>query len=165
MSCHLFADRVQWPEAGNGLCCDGAAYYGPERCTCWVPVYDLDQQPPRTSEPSGAQPKMCVDCAYRPSSPERSGDPQAAADTDELHRIVEAGEPFWCHQGMRRPTLYRHPSGAEYVTPGAALAYTPPVVDAVPYQADGTPGLLCGGWIALRLKAMSGPAAAERGHQ
>lgn len=94
----------------------------------------------------------CADCAYRPGSPERSGDPDAAADEDRLREIADRGEVFWCHQGMRRPVLWQHPSGAE--TPGSPLNYQPPIVNGVPYKADGTPGDVCGGWVALRFAAM-----------
>lgn len=37
---------VDLPDAGEGVCCMGAAAMGPERCTCWEPVYDLDQADP-----------------------------------------------------------------------------------------------------------------------
>ena len=38
-----------WPDAGEGMCCIGAAVYGPGHCTCWTPVYDLDQAEPDTT--------------------------------------------------------------------------------------------------------------------
>lgn len=141
-----------WPDIGNGEvpCCIAAAMDGPGYCTCWKPVFDVEQQPPRTDLTPGVQPKMCADCAYRPNSPERSGDPDAVADAEGLRVLVDSGSPFWCHQGMRRPTHWVHPSGA--TAPASALNYQPPIVGTTPYKADGTPGDLCGGWAALRLK-------------
>src|SRR4051794_15360348 len=59
-------------------CCDGAANLGPTFCTCWEPVYDTPRQAaPRTGLPTETRPLMCGDCAYRPGSPERRGDPTA----------------------------------------------------------------------------------------
>jgi hypothetical protein len=126
---------------------------GPQACTCWSPIYDLKQQ--RTIAP-GQKPRVrstpCLDCAYRGNSPERRGDPAYAGDADELERLVQAGEPFYCHQGIRRPVRYRHPSGAEVA--GHAASYDPPIVNGVPYRADGTPADLCAGWSARRLQVV-----------
>lgn len=151
----ICAGNPDFPDLGGG-CCYGADLYGPERCTCWRPVYDLEQAEPddlsRRLLAGGVQPvtrtTMCADCAYRPGSPEKAGDPQHRGDGEFLEHIAGAGERFWCHQGMRRPLLYRHPSGAEI--PGHPAAYAPPIVDGVPYQADGRPGELCAGWDARR---------------
>lgn len=142
-----------WPDIGNAEapCCFASAEFGHGSCTCWEPVFDLEQQPPQTGLEPGVQPKMCHDCAYRPKSPERSGNPDAAADEAGLHALVDAGRVFWCHQGMRRPTHWIHPSGA--TAPASDLNYQPPIVGSTPYKADGTPGDICGGWAALRLKA------------
>lgn len=147
-----------WPDVGNGEdpCCWGSANEGPTGCTCWKPVFDVEQQPPRTDLEPGVQPKMCVDCAYRPKSPERSGDPEAAANALALDALVDSGSPFWCHQGMRRPTHWVHPSGA--TSPASPLNYQPPIVSGTPYKADGVPGEICGGWAARRLKVLSGSA-------
>lgn len=143
-----------WPDVGNGEnpCCYGSALDGPGGCTCWQPVFDVEQAEPRTDLPSGAQESKCADCAYRPGSPERSGDPHVTADAEQLRALAETGARFWCHQGMRRPTLWRHPSGA--TVPGLGADYRPPIVEGVPYKADGTPGDLCAGWMALRLHAL-----------
>lgn len=65
---------------------------------------------------------------------------------------MATGEPFACHQGMRRPVKWVHPSGAEVL--GHPAGYAPPIVDGVPYKADGTPGDLCGGWFLRRVKEM-----------
>jgi hypothetical protein len=138
------------PDAGEGICCAGAAMFGKDRCTCWVAIYDLEQQEivpglapkPRTS--------MCEDCAYRPGSPERQGDPDVKGDGDTLDDLVASGTPFACHQGIRRPVAWRHPSGVEI--PGHPAGYDPPQVDGIPYKADGTPADLCGGWFLRRVK-------------
>jgi hypothetical protein len=143
----------KWPDVGNHEipCCTAAAVMGHAWCTCWEPLYDVEQAPARTELAAGMQPSMCGDCAYRPRSPERTGDPDAKHEGDDLQSLVVTGTAFWCHQGMRRPRVWRHPtSGAVLV--GSRTDYKPLVVDRTPYQADGTPGLLCAGWVALRMK-------------
>jgi hypothetical protein len=150
------------PDAGEGACCIGAAVYGPERCTCWEPVHDLEQATPDPELvqwlAAGIQPvtrrRMCADCAYRPGSPERTGDKGYQGDAESLHELAAAGERFWCHQGIRRTAAWRHPAGVE--APGSPAAYDPPIVDAVPYRADGTPAELCAGWDARRRAIASG---------
>jgi hypothetical protein len=96
--------------------------------------------------------ELCQDCAFKPGSPERQGDPRYRGDTEFLNRIVETGESFFCHQGIRRVVAWEHPSGAR-VEP-APGDYQPPVIDGVPYRADGSPGELCAGWTSRRLKHM-----------
>lgn len=142
------------PDTG-GTCCYGAAVYGPHRCTCWVEVYDLEQTPPDeqtvTFLSAGIRPNtrrsMCPDCAYRPKSPERTGDEGYEGDAEDLEMFARSSR-FYCHSGMRRPVRLRHPSGVEI--DGHPAAYRPPIVDGVPYRADGTPGELCAGWDARR---------------
>lgn len=146
------------PDAGEGGCCYGAAIYGPHRCTCWEPVYDLEQQPVRPGD-MGLRVKMCPDCAFRKNSPERRGDEGYQGDTEFLDGLVMTGEPFACHQGIRRPVAWRHPSGAEI--PGHPAGYAPPLHDGKPYKADGTPADLCAGWAARRLKYMYQEAKAS----
>lgn len=153
-----------WPDAGGGACCIGAAVYGPERCTCWEPVYDLEQQPQVPGLLSTAQPTQCHDCAYRPGSPERNGDEGYKGDQEALDDYVVRGAPFWCHQGMRHVVKWVHPSGME--VPGHPAAYKPPVVieqavagddstrRPLALKADGTPADLCAGWVARRLAYM-----------
>jgi hypothetical protein len=144
------------PDAGEGMCCMGAAALGPARCTCWNPVYDLEQADPDpvavklldAGVQPATQPAPCADCAYRLGSPEREGDKRYSGDQALLERIVASGERFWCHQGMRKVTAWRHPSGA--VIPVDVDGYAPPKVGGVPWQADGQPGLVCGGWAARR---------------
>lgn len=150
---HAIAGR-ELPDAGQGACCMGAAVYGPNGCTCWVRVHDLDQAPPDTSIAPTSRPTMCGDCAFRPDSPERTGAENAAHDADDLDILVQGDAQFWCHQGMRLVTAQRHPSGAVKEQPaGERLAYDPPIVDGVPYKADGTPGDLCAGQAAHRRAA------------
>jgi hypothetical protein len=139
------------PDAGNGGCCYGAAVYGPQRCTCWTPVYDLEQQEVTPGLPLPPIPvQMCHDCAYRPHSPEREGDADVAGSGELLDELVRSREPFYCHQGIRHPVAYRHPSGAEI--PGHPAGYDPPIVDGVPCKADGTPADLCAGWLLRCVK-------------
>lgn len=143
------------PDAGEGMCCMGAAVWGPHRCTCWEPEYDMDQQELVPGH-QGLRTEMCEDCAYRPHSPERQGDPKHAGDEEQLMDLVYSGQPFTCHQGIRRPLIWCHPSGATY--PGHAANYDPPMSDGVPYKADGTPADICAGWAALWLKAQESPS-------
>lgn len=113
-------------------CCAGAAMGGPGRCSCWEPIYDRAQSPPIAATPV-TRPKRCLDCAFRPDSPER----QRGDD-------LEALPNFACHQGMRRPIEWRHPDGR--VRPGDPADYQPPFLQGVPYKADGSPADLCAGW-------------------
>lgn len=145
-----------FPDAGDGMCCPGAAVYGPQRCTCWTPVYELEQAPVDQTAmrllDAGVAPvtrqRMCEDCAYRPNSPEKSGDETYAGDPEFLEGIADRGERFWCHAGMRIPVRWRHPSGMEI--PAHPGGYDPPRVGSVPYRADGSPAELCAGWDARR---------------
>lgn len=119
--------------------------------TCWEEIYDLDQQPIRPGMPLPPVPvRMCGDCAYRPGSPERQGDDTYKGDQDLLDELVATGQSFYCHAGIRRVTAWRHPAGVEI--PGHPGAYDPPIKDAVPYKADGTPANLCAGWLLRRVK-------------
>lgn len=129
-------------------CCLGAAEGGPVGCTCWEPVYDLEQQPvDREAEP-GTRSAMCADCAYRSTSPEAKGDPSYSP------RPEHGDGTFWCHQGMRKPVAWRHPLGITVEATGDF--YDPPIHrslssgEPVPFRADGTPGERCAGWAAHR---------------
>jgi hypothetical protein len=143
---------IELPDPQAGACCIGSAVMGPQYCTCWEPVHDLEQQEINPGEP-GERKVMCRDCAYRPGSPERAGDERYRGDEEFLAAIVQAGEKFWCHQGMRRVVKLRHPSGAE-VTIGTDH-YDPPKGGAVPFKADGAPGDLCAGWSARRARYLA----------
>ena len=50
-----------WPDAGDGTCCYGSAILGPGHCTCWEPVYNLEQAEPDTSSTPGVMPRRCQD--------------------------------------------------------------------------------------------------------
>jgi hypothetical protein len=133
-------------------CCIGEVMGGPSHCTCWEPVYDLEQQPladdgvPPDDVPIRA--KCCHDCAYRNGSPERA-DPH---EEDALLALPhQEGREFWCHQGLRRAVAYRHPDGR--TRPAGDGDYQPPIGPAarpVAWKADGTVGELCAGWAAHR---------------
>lgn len=138
---------LQMPDPAFGVCCDGSAIKGPQYCTCWTPQFDLDQADPKQGEP-GTRDAMCPDCAFKPGSPERSGDERYSGDAEFLERIILTGEPFFCHQGVRRAVKLVHPSGAEIEVPPGD--YRPPIIDGVPRKADGSPGDLCAGWAARR---------------
>lgn len=136
-------------------CCLGAVEGGPVDCSCWEPVYDRDQQAPDLAPEPGTRPAMCEDCAFRPDSPERTGDPNYSLSGEEGYGVLDLGprETFWCHQGMRKPTAWRH------ATLGITVAasgdyYQPPLrerdAEVVPYKADGSPGDRCAGWAAHR---------------
>lgn len=149
------AHDFDFRDVGNGdvPCCMGSAEYGPHRCTCWEPVYDLGQADPEPTAP-GLRATPCDDCAYRGNSPERRGDEHVIGDSDALRALVVLNRPFFCHQGIRRLVGFRHPSGTEWKPPAPALeaAYRPPIHHGVPYKADGTPGDLCADWAAARLR-------------
>lgn len=154
MSIHINVIR-DWPATpgqDENPCCMGAALDGPGGCTCWRPVYDLEQQPLNLGVPE-VRASMCEDCAYRPNSPERTGNPDTTGDPEKLQRLVDDGVPFWCHVGIRRPIRWEHPSGATFA--GSEFDYSPPAVGSTPFKADGTPADICGGWAAKRLKAIA----------
>ncbi len=140
------------PDDETAGCCYGSAMDGQDACTCWVAVYDVEQTEPR--KPTGLgdiapRPSMCADCAFRPGSPERG-------DTFTREALLELplrGDPFWCHEGMRRPARWEHPDGR--VMAGSPDDWHPARIGSVPipYRADGSPALLCAGWAALAAHA------------
>lgn len=121
------------PDAGQGWCCDGACHRGPQGCTCWEPIYEGDQAPPRPG-PETTRPAMCDGCAFRP------GTDAHQAQLDDGLGIQR--EPFYCHAGHRRIIGWRHPSGATVDDVQGA----PPEVDRHPHDADGSPSPRCKGW-------------------
>ncbi len=154
-----------WVAANPGVepdpCCGESFDGGPEDCTCWVAVYDLEQQPPRVvaGDQLAVQPLMCGDCAYRPGSPELADEWQAE---DLLALPTRADKRFFCHQGIRRPREWRHPDGR--VVAGDPADYQPAMRAGIAYQASGEPALLCAGWDARRrahLAALERVAAAD----
>jgi hypothetical protein len=135
-------------------CCLDAIELGPHACTCWEPVYDCEQAPLLEGTTPGQRTDMCADCAYRPDSPERNGDDrQACSDDGELDDIARGSNPFWCHQGLRKPTAYRHAT-LGITVPTDVDAYDPPLVtiggQQVPVKADGTAGDRGAGWAARK---------------
>lgn len=157
------------PDAGEGSCCYGAALDGPHACTCWVDVHDPHQPEQADPDPeamrllaAGVQPntrdRMCSDCAYRPGSPERAGDPRYRGDAEFLEDLAGTGQRFWCHQGLSR-RVGRTFTGRMSVPSGPG-DYDPPIIDGIPYQLDGQPGLVCAGW-AARHRALTALADRE----
>ena len=151
MGCHLGGQPPDLPDAGEGFCCWGALMNGKDRCTCWEPRYDLEQQEITPGLPLPRIPvRLCESCAYRPGSPERQGTEGYQGDQEFLDELVATGDLFVCHQGIRRPVSWVHPSGAE--VPGHPAGYAPPIRDSIPYKADGTPADICSGWLLRRVK-------------
>ncbi len=101
---------------------------------------------------------MCHDCAFRPGSPERQGDERYHGSDGKLDELAWSGEPFYCHQGLRRVVAWRHPADVE--VPAGPDDYDPPVGLTMPYQADGTPAEVCAGWAARR-RALEAEAPAD----
>jgi hypothetical protein len=130
-------------------CCWAEVISGPAYCNCWTPVYadDVVQADPQPVGPDSRiearEGGMCGDCAYRPRSPERA----EAYSEETLMALPRSGSVFWCHEGMRKPIAWVHPDGR--TVPGDPDDYRPPIVDGVPFRADGRPGLLCAGWTAI----------------
>lgn len=147
--------------AGLVSCCYGAAEDGPTACTCWEPEFELDQEPIDTTLVPATRSAMCADCAYRPDSPERSGDDRYMCASEDGLPDVPVASTFWCHQGMRKPLRWRHPLGIVVECTGDF--YKPPIAEidgqAVPFKADGTPGDRCAGWAAHR--RLDGAVVAE----
>lgn len=134
------------PDAERVYCCLNEIEDGPAACTCWRPEYDqtqADPVPPTSPDELQVQTRKCHDCAYRPGSPERSDEDSAEALRDHAY----GARPFFCHTGVRKPVRWRHPDGR--TVDGDPADYRPPVVDGIPYQADGRPSLICAGWAAM----------------
>lgn len=138
-------------------CCAAAREKGPMGCTCWVPEFDVPQADPDLDTVVGLilgevdppqRPLMCGDCAYRPGSPERAGLEGYEGGPAQLDEWARESR-FWCHDGMRQPVAWRHPSGIRIEAPLCG-DFQPPIVEGVPYRASGEPGLLCAGWAARR---------------
>lgn len=156
---------LNWPDAGQGMCCARAWDTDGHGCTCWEPIYDTPTRAtPDPTTPPATRPTMCPDCAYRPNSPERRGEEHVSGDTYELDQAVTTGRVFSCHQGIPRVTAYRHPTGAVFTPPAdiTAAAYEPRIRDGIPYKADGTPADVCAGWAARRAKHLARTATGEQ---
>lgn len=138
----------------DAICCSGVGFSGRlEDCGCWQPVYEPAEQatprPPASAADLRAQSEMCSDCAFRKDSPERSTE----FEEEALLSLPEEGQAFWCHDGMRRPVRWVHPTRGEI--DGDPADWRPPQVGGIPYRADGAPGLLCAGWLARRVRAVA----------
>lgn len=136
-------------------CCDSSAYWGPEHCTCWQRVHDQDQNKPEEDVAPLTAQTMCADCAFRPASPERRDSEHAVCSSGDLMRLAKPTnqERFFCHRGMRAIVGHYHPSAsiyAPYAPVDAVVAYDPPIINNIAYQADGSPALLCAGLAAAR---------------
>lgn len=150
----LCADMPELPDAGEGACCMGAAVYGPGRCTCWESHY-TEEQEDVVQGPPAVRVTACVDCAFRPRSPERSGDERYQhSAAGELDDVAGGDIPFFCHQGMRRVLRLTHPAGGEIEA--APAAYEPAGGDGIAYKANGLPADICAGWAARRKALLEG---------
>lgn len=153
MTCSLGAfDRPDLPDLGLAIpCCDGVAFRGSYACTCWIPVYDRHQAAALMGE-SRIRETMCADCAFRPASPERSGDTRYAhagdGDLDELPHRMEA--TFYCHQGMRRIVAYIHGTTGYVHRVETDGYYAPLELGDRAYKANGAPAEVCAGFHAAR---------------
>jgi hypothetical protein len=143
-------DPALWFEEAAYCCYGRAVYDDPSRCSDWEPIFDLEQNPV-VEAPADCRTVQCKSCAYRVDSPERQGDEAVQGNDYLLESIVRLGQPFWCHQGIRRPIAFVHaPTGI--VVPGEAADYRPPMREHRPYKADGIAADICAGWAARRLK-------------
>ena len=148
---HISADNPALDGQKQRFCCHGDSVYGPGRCTCWEMIYDLDQQPIKPDALTPMRSTMCGDCACRPESPERNGDPEFRHSGEgQLQAILDGSSPFFCHQGIRRLVGMRHPDGTviDLESPGG---YKPPMDGERPYRADGSPAAVCAGWAGYKL--------------
>lgn len=167
MKTTLHIDGVYGPpdlDDEPGICCMGAAVYGAYRCTCWEPVFDLEQMPlanggrPPSEAEISIRSKCCHDCAYRNGSPEKErGEGEQLDDW-----ALDGRSEFWCHQGVQRVVAWCHPDGREL--PAAEGDYRGPVGPderPVVWKADGTVGERCAGWAAHRPFVGAGSKAEE----
>lgn len=144
---HLDVDH-ELPDAGGGMCCFGSAGRGPGGCTCWEPEHDQAQAEPQEG-PHAVRESMCGDCAYRKSSPERGGDERyACSGEQELDELPLTGQLFYCHDGMRKRVAMVHGPTGTRAPADTPDAYDPPRDNAHPVKADGTPAVLCAGYMA-----------------
>ena len=160
MSCLTVLTPPGWQGPADGVPCCWATMHGDwDDCTCWAPIYDPPEQEPLLPGGAEVMPTMCADCAYRPGSPERMGNPDAAADGCDLDDLAIGGTRFWCHDGMRRVVAMRHTGTGEAVEITGQHHYDPPL-DARqrPHRTNGTVGSLCAGWDARRRAWAAAPA-------
>lgn len=149
---HFSVSNETLPDVGGGMCCYGAAIFGPGRCTCWERIFDQEQEPAKPGLAVKERAQMCADCAFRKDSPERRSEAgyAHAGAVDDL--AFEHG--FACHQGMRRAVTLRHTTAGVEIDAHPA-AYAPLQEKGVTYKADGAPADMCAGWCAANRKALS----------
>ena len=136
---------VDLPDVSDVPCCMASAVWGPDRCTCWTRRHDHDQATPIIGLAVAARDSMCSGCAFKPRSPERTGDNRYQfSDEDDRLDLIAGNQPFYCHEGMRRVTAFDHPCGVTVPVDGDH--YDPPTVDGIPFKSDGTPADVCAGW-------------------
>lgn len=128
---------VELPDAGEGLCCEGAAFRGPQGCTCWTAVLDRPQVAPVVDADDRACVAMCGGCAFRPGT-------DAHLEQAE-HGLGLTDSTFYCHQGHAKVVAWVHPSGARVEDPEGG-GY-PVEIGGRPYDADGQPAPICRGWL------------------
>ena len=92
----------------------------------------------------------CGDCAFRDGSPERSNEKGYDHNSNDLidEMVAQPGVTFFCHQGMRRVVLLRHPSGVEI--PAHPASYRPAIEGRLSFKADGAPADICAGFTQAR---------------
>jgi hypothetical protein len=134
-----------WSDTDGGVpCCMPSAMGGPSDCTCWQPIFDVDQAELVPSPgPRRARSEQCHDCAYLAGSRELT-DPDDRYTRRQLLDLPHGDRPFWCHQGIRRVIAWEHPDGR--VISAAEDDYRPPIRSGRPFQADGSSALVCAGW-------------------
>lgn len=151
----LLPDGIPDASSDENPCCAGRALEGPRGCECWTEVFDLTQSPIAEGVPVPPVPlRPCEPgpgddgCAYRGTSPERTGSGGHSGDADELDRLAAAAaDPFFCHSGIRRVVALVHePTGVRWELPDFS-DYRPPIAGRVPYRADGRPAMICAGWV------------------
>jgi hypothetical protein len=136
-------------------CCIGAAFGGPERCTCWTNTYDAEQAPWDGSLPT-VRSVCCGDCASRPDSPERVK--QGGRVWESVKRQARfGGAPFFCHCGEGGGRMRRRLSSVNDVD-GRVQApegddYRPGSVrhEAGMFRllSDGSAAPVCAAWAAM----------------
>lgn len=144
---------IELPDVGEGMCCFGALNRGADGCTCWEAVYDLDGQVPVDGcdhdAPDVVRDAMCSDCAFRPGSPERTGEGRYEnSSPGDLERLVAGDMPFRCHDGARRIVAIVHTPTGHRIDLTSLDHYDPPKTTTRAYQANGQPLLVCAGWDA-----------------
>ena len=134
------------PDAGEGMCCMGAAVYGAHRCTCWTETLSVEPVDEVYAGPAAIRPKMCSDCAFRHDSPEATDDPRYQGD---IAGILAQDDFFYCHEGMPKVVERTHqPTGV--VVPADGDAYRPERSGNTPLKADGTPAFVCCGYATVK---------------